>query len=83
MPEPENHLFTARDGWGETSLWWGTGPDDRHCELVELGGTRSNMSIAASKALWAVIASSSQVVDYSDVDDSDSSDERHTVTVRL
>ncbi len=58
------HLFIATDPWGDTSLWFGTGPDDRHCELVEFGG-RSGVSDVVHTALWEALVASPLVEDES------------------
>lgn len=56
MTTPDPHLFIATDPWGDTSLWFGTGPTDPRPELVQF-----NCSRAAEKALWRVLAASPQV----------------------
>ena len=57
------HLFIAKDAWDETSLWFGTGPDDRRCELVDLGGHGGAHLTALRKALWEALAASPLVED--------------------
>ncbi len=67
MTARDPHLFIAKDAWNETSLWFGTGPDDRHCELVDLGGHGGAHPIVLRKALWEALAASPLVEDAEDV----------------
>jgi hypothetical protein len=59
MTDP--HLFLAENGTGHHVLFWGEGPDDRHC--VELDLALERMPIAPRKALWDVILGSHLVED--------------------
>lgn len=63
--EVERHLFLAKNPEGHDVLWWGTGPDDEHCEEVDLSSLRWG-SRDGEKAVWEAVMGSCMVEDCTD-----------------
>ncbi len=61
----ESHLFLAKNPQGKDVLWWGTGPDDNHCEELDLSSLRRG-SAAGRKAVWEAVMGSYMVEDCTD-----------------
>ena len=81
MSEQEAHLFLAKNAQGHDTLWWGTGPDDRHCEELDLSSLRRG-SVAGRKAVWEAVMGSYMVEDCTDWDQSAASDDRFREALR-
>jgi len=61
----EPHLFLAKNAQGADALWWGTGPDDRHCQELDLSSLRRG-NRDAEKAVWEAVMGSYLVEDCTD-----------------